>query len=285
MHAASVPGAGASPVRGPRCPGGWSCSSDPRPRRALRNTETPLKDALRAGWRFEKQSSGSATQASFHTQRDTVWLPLHLDRGDAGGSTAAPPSRLQRSLTEARLPLPLHGRPRLLWKDRVLAERPTHPPRQHPKWPRLRAVCAQKGPDPTPERQLVCLEGRGTLLLTISLTILLITRPRVSTRSANTAARPARPETAGQGQLVLVGLLIGCGALQPFSSPWPLTLERFGKIRLLGDGFQHQLPSAILPLPLLSPSRAPFKGPNLRAPPPPQEKPRGFSESHLFFRC
>lgn len=146
----------------------------------------------------------------------------------------------------------------------------------------MRAVCAQKGPDPTPERQLVCLEGRGTLLLTTSLTILRITRPRVSTRSANTAARPERPETAGQGQLVLVGLLIGCGALQPFSSPWPLTLERFGKIRLLGDGFQHQLPSAILPLPFLSPSRAPFKGPNLRAPPHPKKNPGAFLKATYF---
>ena len=79
----------------------------------------------------------------------------------------------------------------------------------------------------------------------------------MSTYSANTAACPERPETAGQGQLVLVGFLIGCGALQPFSSPWPLTLKRFGKIRLVADGFQHQLPSATLPLPFLSLLAAP----------------------------
>lgn len=175
-------------------------------------------------------------------------------------STEAPPSQLQRSLTDVRLPLPLHDRPRLLRKDRVLAERPTHPPRQHPKWPLLRALCAQRGPTQQQSGNfcagsLVCLEGRGTLL-TPSF-IILITRPRVSTHSANTAACPERPETAGQGPLLLVGFLIGCGALQPFSSPWPLTLKRFGKTRLLGDGFQHQLPSATLPLPFLSLLAAP----------------------------
>lgn len=102
-----------------------------------------------------------------------------------------------------------------------------------------------------------------------------------ATFSANTAACPERPETAGQGQLFLVGFLIGCGALQPFSSPWPLTLKRFGKIRLVGDGFQHQLPSATFPLPFLF-LLAALTRPNLRSPPPPQEKPRSFSESHLF---
>lgn len=102
----------------------------------------------------------------------------------------------------------------------------------------------------------MCLEGRGTLLLTPSF-IIFITRASVSTYSANTAACPERPETEGQGQLVLVGFLIGCGALQPFSSPWPLTLKRFGKIRLVADGFQHQLPSATLPLPFLSLLAAP----------------------------
>lgn len=38
----------------------------------------------------------------------------------------------------------------------------------------------------------------------------------------------------------LAGFLIGCGAPQLFSFPWPLTLIPFRKIRLLEDGFQQQ---------------------------------------------
>ena len=67
---------------------------------------------------------------------------------------------------------------------------------------------------------LVCLEGRGTLFPTPSF-ITLIKRPRVSTHPANTIPLPAGNDLRlrSQVQLVLVGFLIGCGALQPFSFP------------------------------------------------------------------
>lgn len=96
---------------------------------------------------------------------------------------------------------------------------------------------------------LVCLDGRGTLFPTPSF-ITLIKRPRVSTHPANTAARRERPETAARPG----GLSDWLRGSPAIFLPWPLTLIPFGKIRLLADGFQYQLPSAVLPLPFLSTS-------------------------------
>lgn len=161
------------------------------------------------------------------------------------------PAQLLTGLTEVRLPLALLDQPGLLRKGRVLAERPYSAPLQVAEFGD--SLCPE-GPrhhqnDNFGVGSLVCLDGRGTLFPTPSF-ITLIKRPRVSTHPANTAARRERPETAARPG----GLSDWLRGSPAIFLPWPLTLTPFGKIRLLEDGFQYQLPSAVLPLPFLSTS-------------------------------